>query len=101
MKKMSVALFVFSILSNVFAEDLKPSEKWSQCSTDDDCVHLVYPCAADVVHKNFSKEAREYYEKLSARIECAAYEPSEAQKKIPYKVFCKAKKCSVQGVKPK
>lgn len=94
-----VSLVILLISSICFSESA-PNEKWFQCSNDSDCTEIRYSCAGAVVNKEFRTEATEYYQLENARSECFERKPTEAEKKIPYKVFCKAKKCGTQGVYP-
>ncbi|MBC7714272.1 MAG: hypothetical protein H7177_13090 [Rhizobacter sp.] len=101
MKKNFLGIIIFLITLTVFAEELKPNDSWFQCQKDSECINIDYNCAGNVVNTAFAKIAKDYYELENARSNCIRQEPTEAQKKIPYKVFCKSNKCGVQGINPK
>lgn len=62
---------------------------------------IDYSCAGQVVNKAFAKVAREYYQLENARSECNRLAPTDAQKKITYKVFCEKQICRKTGINPK
>jgi hypothetical protein len=101
MKKIFLHSIIFLIASTVIADELNPNDSWFQCQKDNECIHINYYCAGGVVNKTFAKIAKDYYELENARSNCTQRKPTEAQKKIPYKVFCEKKKCATQGVNPK
>jgi hypothetical protein len=76
---------------------------WSECSKDEDCVEIDFYCAGGIVNKKFQKEAHQYYSDKNKVLDCMRKDPTEEEKKIPYKLFCEKKKCNKQGfnkVKP-
>ncbi|MCO5142547.1 MAG: hypothetical protein M9962_05600 [Oligoflexia bacterium] len=77
----------------------KQKEEWFQCEQDDDCVNISFSCAGGTVNKKFEAEARELYRGQSAIRDCAITEPKKNE--LPFRVFCKDKKCGSQGRNPK
>ena len=101
MKKQFPVLILFILVSTSFAEEIRPNDSWFNCKSSADCVDIDYDCAGGVVNKSFVKAAKEYYQLMNARANCIRVQPSEAEKKIPYKIFCEKNKCGKQGINPK
>ncbi len=95
-----IILTVF-LSSSGYCKEVIPEESWFSCTTDSDCIEIKYTCAGGVVNKKYTNIAKDYYQIENARTNCLEGEPTENQKKTPYKVFCELKKCKVQGVYPK
>lgn len=85
----------------VFADAAKINNKWFQCKADNECVEVSFLCTGGVVNKSYAKEANKYYSDLNAVMNCIRNPVTEEQKKIPYRVFCKNKKCQSEGINPR
>ena len=96
-----ISLFISFLGLKGFAGDVKPTNDWFKCDSDKDCIEIEYTCAGGVVNVSFAKQAAEFYQLENARKNCVRPKPTDAQKKIPFKVFCEMKKCRVQGINPK
>ena len=92
------------IETNLNIESLKavpaPGERapkeWFACKTDNDCVHIHFPCAGGVVNKIFEDYARTYYRNKTNISMCSKANKLD-KKETPYRVFCKDMKCAYEG----
>lgn len=92
---LSLLFLSFSVMADV--------SLWSECIKDEECIEIDFYCAGGIVNKKFQKVAHQYYSDKNKVLDCMRKEPSEEEKKIPYKLFCEKKKCQKQGfnkVKP-
>lgn len=101
MKLILLTTSLITIATILHADESKPSDSWFYCQKDIECIDIKYTCAGNTVNKAFEEIARKHYALENARSNCFTKEPTEAQKKIPYKVFCKNNKCSSQGINSK
>ena len=101
---------LLSMAGPVFgAEPPGPVKEWFRCEADSDCVHIQYTCAGAAVNRAFAKPADEYFALENARTECVGPDWRERHKgtlpsdraEVPYKVYCEARQCKVQGISPK
>jgi hypothetical protein len=79
--------------------ELADHPEWAQCDSDSDCVNISYSCAGGTVNKKFADKAQRIFNMQNARRDCAAETSPRSQ--LPFKVFCKEKKCGSQGRNPK
>ena len=84
----------------VGAEPPAPANEWYRCEADSDCLHIQHPCVDVAVNKAYAKPAIDFYESVSARIECAG-PPDKDGKDVPSRVYCEARHCKVRGTSPK
>ncbi len=75
-------------------------DDWSICEQDDDCVDIHFSCAGATVNKRYTEVATKFYSDKNVALKCNAPVVDE-KKNVPFKVFCKEKKCSKQGNNPK
>ncbi|MCK6599538.1 MAG: hypothetical protein L6Q37_14325 [Bdellovibrionaceae bacterium] len=99
--KTKTVMSIFLLSTSIAIAEIKPNDSWFKCQNSNECEDIDYECAGGIVNKSFAKEAREYYQLMNARSNCIRTEPSEKQRKIPYKVFCEKSKCNKQGINPK
>ncbi len=95
---------IFSLFCSMgFSNDHKEKPEWFTCEADKDCVDINYSCAGAVVNKTYLEEANKHYRYINSVTECYVKPPSKDQKTepVPFKIFCKEKKCQKQGVNPK
>ena len=99
-------VILLSIAGPAFgAEPPEPSSEWYRCEADSDCLHIQHPCVDVAVNKAYAKPAIDFYESISARIECAGPPPRERGKgapdkdgkDVPSRVYCEARQCKVRG----